>query len=151
MDLRRNIRLLLEYDGSRYPGWQRQLDAATIQGTIEEAVARLTQTPAAIIGSGRTDAGVHARGQVANFRTGSAIPLKAFHQGLNSLLPKDIAVLEAQEAPPEFHARKSARAKTYEYRILNRRDRSPLARHYAWWIAPPLDLAAMAGSAAFLP
>ena len=89
----RNIRLLLEYDGTRYHGWQRQLDAATIQGVLEAAVARLTQAPVAIIGSGRTDAGVHARGQVANFRTESAIPLKAFHQGLNSLLPKDIAVL----------------------------------------------------------
>ena len=88
---------------------------------------------------------------MANFRTDSAIPLKAFHQGLNSLLPKDIAVLEASEAPPEFHARKSARAKTYEYRILNRPNRSPLHRHYAWWIAPPLDLAAMAGAAAALP
>jgi tRNA pseudouridine38-40 synthase len=151
MDLRRNIRLLLEYDGSRYHGWQRQLDAATIQGTIEEAVARLTQTPAAVIASGRTDAGVHARGQVANFRTQSSIPLKAFHQGLNSLLPKDIAVLEASDAPPSFHARKSARAKTYEYRILNRPNRSPLARHYAWWLAPPLDLGAMAEAAAALP
>ena len=151
MDLRRNIRLLLEYDGTRYHGWQRQLDAATIQGVLEAAVARLTQAPVAIIGSGRTDAGVHARGQVANFRTESAIPLKAFHQGLNSLLPKDIAVLEASEAEPSFHARKSARAKTYEYRILNRPNRSPLNRHYAWWIAPPLDLAAMAGAAAALP
>ena len=91
----RNIRLLLEYDGTGYHGWQRQRDAATIQGVLEAAVARLTQAPVAIIGSGRTDAGVHARGQVANFRTESAIPLKAFHQGLNSLLPKDIAVLEA--------------------------------------------------------
>jgi len=151
MDLRRNIRLLLEYDGTGYHGWQRQLDAATIQGVLEAAVARLTQAPAAIIGSGRTDAGVHARGQVANFRTESAIPLRAFHQGLNSLLPKDIVVLEAHEAEPSFHARKSARAKTYEYRILNRPNRSPLYRHYAWWLAPRLDLAAMAGAAAVLP
>ena len=151
MDLRRNIRLLLEYDGTRYHGWQRQLDAATIQGVLEAAVARLTQAPVAIIGSGRTDAGVHARGQVANFRTESPIPLKAFHQGLNSMLPKDIAVLEASEAPPEFHARKSARAKTYEYRILNRSTRSPLHRNYAWWLAPRLDLGVMAEAAAILP
>jgi tRNA pseudouridine38-40 synthase len=150
MDLRRNIRLLLEYDGTRYHGWQRQRDPATIQGVLEAAVARLTQAPVAIIGSGRTDAGVHARGQVANFRTGSAIPLQAFHQGLNSLLPKDIAVLEAIEAEPSFHARKSAMAKTYVYRILNRRNRSPLNHHYAWWIALPLDLAAMAEAAAAL-
>jgi tRNA pseudouridine38-40 synthase len=151
MDLRRNIRLLLEYDGTRYHGWQRQADAATLQQTLEEALARLTGEPVTLIGSGRTDAGVHARGQVANFRTTSAIPLQAFHQGLNSMLPRDIAVLAAIEASPEFHARKSARAKTYEYRILNRPTRSPLHHHYAWWIAPPLDLAAMARAAAGLP
>jgi tRNA pseudouridine38-40 synthase len=114
-------------------------------------VARLTQARVAIIGSGRTDAGVHARGQVANFRTISSIPLQAFHKGMNSLLPKDIAVIEAREAPPSFHARKSARAKTYEYRILNRPTRAPLYRHQAWWIDAPLDLAAMAGAAGALP
>jgi tRNA pseudouridine38-40 synthase len=147
----RNIRLLLEYDGTRYHGWQRQADAATLQQTIEEALERLTGQNLALIGSGRTDAGVHARGQVASFRLESAIPLKAFHDGLNSLLPKDIAVLEAAEVSPDFHARKSARAKTYEYRILNRPNRSPLHRHYAWWIATPLDLPAMTAAAAFLP
>jgi tRNA pseudouridine38-40 synthase len=151
MDLRRNIRLLLEYDGTRYHGWQRQADAATIQQSLEEALGRLTGQKVALIGSGRTDAGVHARGQVANFRTNSAIPLKAFHQGLNSMLPKDIAVLEAREAEPSFHARKSARAKTYEYRILNRSTRSPLHRNHAWWLAPHLDLGAMAEAAAVLP
>ena len=151
MDLRRNIRLLLEYDGTGYHGWQRQAEAVTIQEVVEAAVARLTGEAIALIGSGRTDAGVHALGQVANFRTQSAIPLKAFHAGLNSMLPRDIAVLEATEAPPAFHARKSARAKTYEYRILNRGTRSPLNHNYAWWIAPHLDLAAMAGAAAALP
>ena len=108
---------------------------------------RLTGEQVALIGSGRTDAGVHARGQVANFRTESAIPLQAFHQGLNSLLPKDIAVLEASEAPPSFHARKSARAKTYEYRILNRPTARPSPtttpggspRPWTWrpWPGPP--------------
>lgn len=147
----RNIRLLLEYDGTRYHGWQRQADATTIQQTLEEALERLTGQKVALIGSGRTDAGVHALGQVANFRTGSTIPLKAFHDGLNSLLPSDIAVLEATEATPEFHARKSALSKTYEYRILNRGNRSPLHHHYAWWIPSTLDLRAMAAGAAFLP
>ena len=147
----RNIRLLMEYDGTSYHGWQRQAEAVTIQQVLEESLERLTGEKVALIGSGRTDAGVHARGQVANFRTASPIPLQAFHKGMNSLLPKDIAVLEASEAPPEFHARKSARAKTYEYRILNRPTRSPLYRHYAWWIDAPLDLAAMAGAAAILP
>lgn len=151
MDLRRNIRLLLEYDGTGYHGWQRQADAATIQQTLEEALERLTGEKVALIGSGRTDAGVHARGQVANFRTHSVIPFRAFHQGLNSLLPKDIAVLEAAEAEPSFHARKSAQAKTYEYRILNRDNPSPLNRHYAWWIDRPLDLPAMAAAARVLP
>jgi tRNA pseudouridine38-40 synthase len=151
MDPRRNIRLLLEYDGTRYHGWQRQADAVTIQQTLEEALERLTGEAVALIGSGRTDAGVHARGQVANFRTESAIPLQAFHHGLNSLLPKDIAVLEATDAEPAFHARKSARSKTYEYRIFNRGNRSPLHRNYAWWIAPVLEVAAMAQAAAILP
>jgi tRNA pseudouridine38-40 synthase len=147
----RTVRLLLEYDGTRYHGWQRQADADTIQEVLEQALARLTGETIPLIGSGRTDAGVHARGQVASFRTASAIPLKAFHEGLNSMLPPDIAVLEAAESPPEFHARKSARAKTYEYRILNRPSRSPLYHHYAWWIAQALDLAAMARASADLP
>ncbi|MFA4901597.1 MAG: tRNA pseudouridine(38-40) synthase TruA [Desulfobaccales bacterium] len=151
MDPRRNIRLLLEYNGTRYRGWQRQADAATIQQTIEEALERLTGESVALIGSGRTDAGVHALGQVASFRLKSTIPLKAFHDGLNSMLPPDIAVLSATEAPPEFHARKSALHKTYEYRILKRRTRSPLYHHYAWWIALHLDLEALAAAAAFLP
>jgi tRNA pseudouridine38-40 synthase len=151
MDPQRNIRLLLEYDGTRYHGWQRQPDAATVQQTLEEALARLTGEAVALIGSGRTDAGVHALGQVANFHTAGSLPLKAFPQGLNSLLPRDIAVLEAAEAPPDFHARKSARAKTYEYRILNRPSPSPLHYHYGWWIAQPLDPAAMEQAAAVLP
>jgi tRNA pseudouridine38-40 synthase len=151
MGPQRNIRLLIEYDGTRYHGWQRQVDAATIQQTLEEALARLTGEKVALIGSGRTDAGVHALGQVANFRLNSTIPLKAFHEGLNSMLPSDIAVLEAAEVPVDFHAQKSARAKTYEYRILNRPNRSPLFRNYAWRIAPRLDLSAMVAAAAVLP
>jgi tRNA pseudouridine38-40 synthase len=147
----RNIVLVLEYDGTCYHGWQRQPDAPTIQGVVEEALARLAGERVALIGSGRTDAGVHALGQVANFHTASAIPLQAFNQGLNSLLPPDIAVLAARKAPPEWHARKSARAKTYEYRLLNRPRRSPLARHYGWWMAQPLNLAAMAEAALALP
>jgi tRNA pseudouridine38-40 synthase len=147
----RNIRLLLEYDGSRYHGWQRQRGDLSIQQVLEEALGRLTGEQVRLIGSGRTDAGVHALGQVANFLTGSSIPLKAFREGLNSLLPYDIAVLAAQEAPPGFHARKSARHKTYEYRILNRPVRSPLHHNSGWWLAVPLELAAMAAAAAVLP
>jgi len=116
----RNIRLLLEYDGTRYHGWQRQKNAVSIQQVLEEALTRLTGEEVRLIGSGRTDAGVHALGQVANFHSGGALPLKAFEAGVNSMLPWDIVVLEAREVPPEFHARKSALSKTYEYRILNR-------------------------------
>jgi tRNA pseudouridine38-40 synthase len=147
----RNLRLLLEYDGSRYHGWQRQKGDLSIQQVLEEALQRLTQEKVTLIGSGRTDAGVHALGQVASFRTGSNIPLKAFHEGLNSMLPYDIAVLEAREAPPEFHARKSALSKTYEYRLLIRSSRSPLYHHYGWWLSHQLDLAAMVAAAAALP
>jgi tRNA pseudouridine38-40 synthase len=147
----RNIRLLLEYDGSRYHGWQRQKGDLSIQQVLEEALKRLTGEQVALIGSGRTDAGVHALGQVANFHTDRAIPLKAFHEGLNSMLPPDIAVLEAREAAPEFHARKAALAKTYEYRILNRPSRSPLHHHYGWWLAAELDQEAMAAAARALP
>ena len=149
--MNRNIRLLLEYDGTRYHGWQRQKGDLSIQQVIEEALEHLIREPVKLIGSGRTDAGVHALGQVANFRTANTIPLKAFHDGLNSMLPDDIAVLEAREAAPEFHARKSALAKTYEYRILNRPSRSPLHHHYGWWLAQQLDLEAMRMAAAALP
>jgi len=145
-----NIRLLLEYDGTGYHGWQRQKNALTIQEVVETALAKLTGEPVKLLGSGRTDAGVHARGQVANFHTSSHIPLKAFHAGLNSLLPRDIAVLDAAAAPPDFHARKSARAKTYEYLILNRPEPSPLNRRYAWVVREALNLEAMARAAAVL-
>jgi tRNA pseudouridine38-40 synthase len=146
----RNIRLLLEYDGTAYHGWQRQKNALTIQEVLETALAKLTGEAVRVHGSGRTDAGVHARGQVANFNTSGHIPLKAFYAGLNSLLPRDLAVLEAAEAPLDFHARKSARAKIYEYRILNRRKPSPLNRRYAWVVREVLDVEAMAEAAAML-
>jgi tRNA pseudouridine38-40 synthase len=136
----RTIRLTLEYDGTGYHGWQRQANALTIQEVLETCLARLTGEKVCLHGSGRTDAGVHALGQVAHFRTESAIPLAAFREGMNSMLPRDIAVLEAGEAATDFHARYGARTKTYEYRILNRPVRSPLHRHRCWWLAQPLEL-----------
>ncbi|OGP75597.1 MAG: tRNA pseudouridine(38-40) synthase TruA, partial [Deltaproteobacteria bacterium RBG_13_58_19] len=141
---------MLEYDGTRYHGWQRQKNALTIQEVVETALLKLTQEQVSLIGSGRTDAGVHALGQVANFFTASALPLKAFLHGLNSLLPPDIAIREVQEAPPDFHARKSARHKTYEYRLLSRPIRSPLSRTYGWWLSGNLHLEAMQEAAASL-
>jgi tRNA pseudouridine38-40 synthase len=151
MGAHRNIRLTLEYDGTRYHGWQRQKNALTIQEVLETALAKLTGEAVRLMGSGRTDAGVHARGQVANFPTRSPIPLKAFLHGLNALLPPDIAVLQVQEAPMTFHARYAARWKTYEYLLLNRPVRSPLQQSYVWWLAGSLDLAAMEEAARRLP
>lgn len=150
MGPRRNIRLTLEYDGTFYHGWQRQKNALSIQEVIETGLARITGETVRLTGSGRTDAGVHALGQVANFATRSAVPLRAFLHGLNSLLPLDIAVLQAEEVPLAFHARYGALSKTYEYRILNRPVRSPLNRLHAWWLASCLDVAAMQQAAAIL-
>ncbi|MFP3866763.1 MAG: tRNA pseudouridine(38-40) synthase TruA [Desulfobacteraceae bacterium] len=143
LPLPRNIQLVLEYDGSRYHGWQRQKNALTIQEVIETCLERQTGEKLRLMGSGRTDAGVHALGQVANFKTSSRLPLAAFGPGLNSLLPPDIVVLKAQEVDAEFHARYSALAKTYEYRLLNRAVRSPLYQAYGWWVPAPLRAAAI--------
>jgi tRNA pseudouridine38-40 synthase len=151
MGPRRNIRLTLEYDGTRYHGWQRQKNAVSLQEVIEDALARITGEAVRLIASGRTDAGVHALGQVANFITTSHAPSRAFVQGLNSLLPMDIAVLEALEVPLSFHARYDAVWKTYEYQILNRPVRSPLSRRRAWWLDRPLEFAALEKAAAVLP
>jgi tRNA pseudouridine38-40 synthase len=151
MGPRRNVRLTLEYDGTCYHGWQRQKNALSIQEVIETALSRITGETVRLIGSGRTDAGVHALGQVANFTTCSTVPLRAFRHGLNSLLPMDIAVREAEEVPLAFHARYAALLKTYEYRILNRPVRSPLNHLRAWWLARFLNTAAMQEAAAVLP
>lgn len=139
----RNIKLLIEYDGSAYHGWQRQQNALTIQEVLETSLSRLTRENIRLIGSGRTDAGVHALGQVANFTTVTDLPLSAFRAGLNRLLPADIAILAAQEVAPEFHARYAALAKIYEYRLLNRPVRSPVHRAYCWWLPMFLDEAAI--------
>lgn len=147
----RNIRLVLEYDGSRYHGWQRQKNAVTLQEVLEDGLTRLTGETQRVIGSGRTDAGVHALGQVANFRTTSRLPLAAFAAGLNSMLPPDVVVLDAQEVPGEFHARYSALAKTYEYRLLNRPVRSPLHRERCWWVPMSLNVSAIMRAVACLP
>ncbi len=146
----RTIRLTLEYDGSGYHGWQRQPNGLTVQEVVEKALATILGQEVRVHGSGRTDAGVHALGQVAHFRTAATLPLAAFCEGLNSLLPRDIAVLEAQEAPPDFHARYTARAKTYEYRILNRPQDRQVQRHFCWWLSRPLDLHRLQTAAADL-
>lgn len=114
----RNLRLDIAYDGTDFCGWQRQPDQDTIQGRIEAAIERITGTSVNLTGSGRTDAGVHAAGQVANFKTHSPIPPVNLKRALNNTLPDAIRILRAEEAPPGFHARYSAAAKLYRYRIL---------------------------------
>jgi len=146
----RNLKLTIEYDGTKYQGWQIQGDAPTIQKTLEEAIPRIVQHPVKIIGSGRTDSGVHALGQTANFQTTSTIPPGKLIHGINAWLPPEIAVVHAEDAPPDFHARFSALDKTYRYTILNRPARSPLLKNRAWHVREPLDTPAMQQAAEHL-
>ena len=150
MDMR-NIKLIIEYDGSAYHGWQKQCNAhSTLQQILEDQIEIITGERPKLHSSGRTDAGVHAINQVANFKTTSSIPAAKLMLGINSLLPRDIAVKGAEEIDADFHARYSARSKVYLYRILNRRARSGLFRNYCWHVPLPLDLAAMRQGAACL-
>ena len=135
----RNIKLVLEYDGTAYRGWQRQGNLPTIQKILEESIGRITRETITLYGSGRTDAGVHALNQVANFKTKSRIPVNNLFRGINSLLPEDIAIKEMQEMDENFHSRYTAKSKSYLYRILNSPVRSPLQRNQAWFIRCNLD------------
>jgi tRNA pseudouridine38-40 synthase len=135
----RNLKLVLAYDGSEFSGWQVQPDAATIQGTLASAIGRVTGEKVLPQGSGRTDAGVHAFAQVATFTTESPIPAQNLVKALNDILPSSIRVMEATEAPLEFHARKSARAKTYRYRVYRGPVCSPFLARYVWHYPYPLD------------
>jgi len=146
----RNIKLILEYDGTNYHGWQSQIGSGmpTIQDTLELALVTLTHEEIKTYSSGRTDAGVHALGHVANFKTASSIPSAAWAPALNHVLPKDIRVLISEEVPGDFHARFSALGKLYTYRILNRRASSALYRRYAWHVNLPLNMRRMKLAAA---
>jgi tRNA pseudouridine38-40 synthase len=146
----RHIRLVVEYDGTTLCGWQRQLNGPTVQGHLEDALATLLTHPASVTGASRTDAGVHARGQVATFRTERTIPLHGIRRGLNSMLPDAIAIREATEVADDFHPRHSASGKHYRYTILVRPDRSPLWRERAWHQPDPLDRDAIVAAAAIL-
>jgi len=129
--MRRTIRLLIAYDGSGYHGWQRQRQGEpTIQEELETRLSGLCRQPVTLHGAGRTDAGVHALGMVAHFHTDAAVPLVAFAKGLNALLPKDIRILGAEEAPPEFHSRFSAIGKTYRYDFFSGPVQLPVRRLY---------------------
>lgn len=152
----RNIKLTLEYDGANYAGWQIQRTGRgarskpTIQETIEKTLRKILQEKIKLIGSGRTDAGVHAAAQVANFRTNSTIPLEKLQRGVNALLPGDIVVKKLEVVPPDFHARFYAKSKLYRYTILNRSVPSAFLRAQALFYPYKLNLSLMRKEAGVL-
>jgi len=143
----RNLRLILSYDGADFAGWQVQPGRSTVQGELASAIRRLSGENVLPQGSGRTDAGVHALAQVASFATASTIPVENWLRALNDILPASIRVLEVTEAAPEFHARKSARAKTYRYRIYRGAICPPFLARYVWHYPYPLEEAVMVAAA----
>ena len=139
----RNLKLILSYDGADFAGWQVQPGRTTVQGALASAIGRLSGENVLPQGSGRTDAGVHALAQVASFRTASAIPVENWLRALNHILPPSVRVLEVAEAAPDFHARKSARAKTYRYRMYRGAICPPFLARYVWHYPYPLEESAM--------
>jgi tRNA pseudouridine38-40 synthase len=142
-----NLRLILSYDGADFAGWQVQPGRTTVQGALASAIGRLSGENVLPQGSGRTDAGVHALAQVVSFATASAIPVENWMRALNDILPASIRVLEVTEAAPEFHARKSARAKTYRYRMYRGAICPPFLARYVWHYPYPLEESAMVAAA----
>jgi tRNA pseudouridine38-40 synthase len=137
------VRLTLEYDGTDFVGWQRQLNGRSVQAVLETALAELLGAPVTAAAAGRTDAGVHALGQVVAFDAPRALPAKAYVRGLSSLLPEDVAVVAADEVPDGFDPRRWATGKRYRYLISRRSGRAPLLRRTHWEVFTPLDVGAM--------
>ncbi len=146
----RIVKLTLQYDGTEYVGWQRQASGVSIQALLEEALAPLEGAPVTVTGAGRTDAGVHALAQVASVPLTVAVDEDTLQRALNHKLPADVRVVSVERAPDGFHARFAARAKTYEYRIVNGPFLSPFERRYAWHLPHPLNVGAMQAAAAAL-
>ena len=139
----RNIRLLIEYDGSRYNGWQRQTGQPTVQGSLEKALQELLGTLPSLVVAGRTDTGVHAVGQVVNFKTESKIEDWKFCRALNRFLPKDVSIHRSEEVPLEFNSRFHSVSKRYRYRVYEGPQPAALEHERSWWARHPLDLEAM--------
>jgi len=137
------IKLTIEYDGTAYAGWQRQPNQPTIQAAVETALTRITQQQISIIAAGRTDAGVHARGQVASFQSDKSIPVDKWRLALNSALPHDISVVSSEQVPESFHARYSAKEKLYEYRISRHPARPAIDRNRVWHLPYNMDTQAI--------
>ena len=144
-----NIKLTIEYDGTNYYGWQRQKDKISIQEAIEQAIASITKENSEVIGSSRTDAGVHAKGFVANFKTNSSVPPNRFREALNTKLPDDIVIIKSEAVNDEFHARYNAKGKTYEYNLLNTEAPSALLRNYSYHPKYDLNVEAMKEAAKY--
>ncbi|QTA90274.1 tRNA pseudouridine(38-40) synthase TruA [Desulfonema magnum] len=138
-----NFKLTIEYDGTAYHGWQRQKNDRTVQEEIEKALMTMTGKKVTLTGSGRTDAGVHALGQVANFHCNTKLTPDVFQKGLNSLTDRDIVIRECTQADETFHARYDAKSKTYNYKILNRLIPAAVSRQYVWFIRKKLNISAM--------
>ena len=145
-DRLKTFKLIIEYDGTDFCGWQRQKSDPSIQGTIEAVLQRMTHRAVTLHGSGRTDAGVHALGQCAHFCCATRLSSAELLKGLNSLLPDAIAIKACEAVGPDFHARFKVRHKTYHYHILNRPLKAAINRQYAWHIYRRLDLEAMAAA-----
>ncbi|WP_437186284.1 tRNA pseudouridine(38-40) synthase TruA [Planctomicrobium sp. SH668] len=139
----KNIRIRIAYDGARYAGWQVQPNLETVQGHVEAAIQSLSGEEVRLLCAGRTDSGVHALGQVANFYTTSRIPAEKWRPALQTRLPEDIVILETDEVPMDFHATFSAKSKRYRYLILNRKVSDPFLKQYCWQIGYSLDVDAM--------
>ncbi|MYC39637.1 MAG: tRNA pseudouridine(38-40) synthase TruA [Candidatus Dadabacteria bacterium] len=146
----KNIKIVIEYDGTDYHGWQCQANLPTVQKTIEDALRQITGENIKITGSGRTDAGVHAMGQVASFLTETQLDSETLRKALNSTLPRDISIIKALEVPEGFHAQFSSRNKIYEYRIFNRPHPPALQRNRVWHIPEKLDTGKMKEAASHL-
>jgi tRNA pseudouridine38-40 synthase len=144
------FKLTLAYDGTGLVGWQRQATGTSVQGLIEDVLSELDARHVAVTGAGRTDAGVHARGQVASVALARAIDSRTLVRAINAKLPETVRVLDAVEIETDFHARFDARAKTYHYRIWNAEVLSPFERSYVWHIRSPLDADAMSAAASLL-
>lgn len=148
--MKKKYLLIVEYEGTAYHGWQVQINAITVQEILEKTLSKITNTPTAVLSSGRTDAGVHAEGMPAHFLTESKMKPSEFQLALNSLLPHDISIREVREVPMSFNARGSAKRKLYRYTILNRDYPSALNFRRSWFIPHELDIAAMRSGAEYL-
>ena len=148
--LNRKIKLTIEYEGTAYQGWQLQASGPTIQGRLQETLTRITGETMAVVGSGRTDSGVHAEAQVAHFRTASRMTPRQFLMAFNSVLPRDIVITRVEEPGMDFHAQMSAVGKVYRYTLLNRRYPSALHYRRCTFLQTPLDEKAMERAAAML-